>query len=199
MGGGPADDGLTLATLPVGAIVGAWVAHEHDGRRAVRGGGGDRQLPPAGSATWRAAPRQERDDLVTAIYEAERALQSGRASAAARPARRRSADPHEPYRKAATAPGGRGRRSGDARRRIPAVAANQVAGTWLSESSYHRRAVRGKRPGRHRRSERRRSTVLDGQMSSNEHAAQRGVRARQTRRPWRIIRRLKSPRSSGGR
>ena len=142
---------------------------------------------------------QERDDLVTAIYEAERALRVAertlqRALRLAEALTRRTR-----CRKAATAPGGRGRRSGDARRRIPAVATNQVAGTWLRNHHTTGR-LRGKGPPRQRRDRRRcRGNVLDGQMSSSEHSAHRGVRARQTRRPWRIIRRLKSPRSLGGR
>jgi mycothiol synthase len=44
--------------------------------------------------------------------------------------------------KAATAPGGRGRRSGEAGRRIPAVAANQVAGTWFLIRLYTRTSER---------------------------------------------------------
>ena len=85
---------------------------------------GDLALPHLGT---------ERDDLVTAIYEAERSLRTAERllQRAVKLASQPEPSERELRRKAATAPGGRGRRSGDARRRIPAVAANQVAGTWL--------------------------------------------------------------------
>ena len=57
----------------------------------------------------------------------------GRARIVARATRRRST------RKSGDGPWWRGRRSGEARRRIPAVAANQVAGTWLWILTIHPR------------------------------------------------------------
>ena len=86
----------------------------------------------------------------------------------------------------------------------PGVAANQVAGTWLVTPMVTRRSGTVGTPHRVVVTP---VTVgagaagvgsrLDGQMSSSTQSPHRGDLATQTRRPWRIIRRLNAPRSAG--
>ena len=88
-----------------------------------------------------------RDDLVAAIYEAERSLRTSerllsRALKLAGGSVARTADRR---RRAATAPGGRGRRSSRRQAADPDSRANQVAGTWSATIIHTRR--KGTRQG----------------------------------------------------
>ena len=92
----------------------------------------------------------------------------------------------------------------DARRRIPASPANQVAGTWLVRPSYTR--IRSQRKlSRAPLGQRRFSNAPPRERSTTgrcppKHMPHTGVSwRRQTRRPCRIRRRLNGPHSAGGR
>ncbi len=145
----------------------------------------------------------EREDIVAAVYEAERQLR-GAERALQRALKLLcvilTARGDGPLVEGAVA------LRCDARRRIPAVAANQVAGTWLIRPILHTDLSDSNGPNRSqaattgaRRPTARRGTRLDGQMSSSTQRPHCGFRASQICRPWRIMRRLNRPRSCPGR
>ena len=124
--------------------VGGHAAGDHRRQHRRSTGRGSPTSPPRSSArpATISSPRSTRPNGSSATPNVA-------SSAAARIgadliARRRRASPAERHgtatqrdRKSGDGPWWRGRRSGEARRRIPAVAANQVAGTWLVIPTIH--------------------------------------------------------------